>query len=155
MSGSRLNAKYSLLLLTLLAATSFAQQRPPIVDQVAKVYGIDSWGQIDAIRYTFNIDVPGLFSFSRSWIWEPKTGQVSFDGKDKSGKPVKVTYSHAQLASQSDEVKKEVDPSFVNDQYWLVFPFHAVWDTSAKVTDEGMQKLPQGKGNAHKIVVKY
>src|ERR1700760_2350539 len=79
-----------------LAATSFAQQRPPIVNQVANEYGLESWGQIDAVRYTFNLDIPGLFSVARTWTWEPKTGQVTFEGKDKSGKPVKVSYSHAQ-----------------------------------------------------------
>ena len=52
-------------------------------------------------------------------------------------------------------MKDEIDPGFVNDNYWLIFPFHIYWDTSATVTDEGMQKLPLGKGSAQKIVVKY
>ena len=43
----------------------------------------------------------------------------------------------------------------MNDNYWLIFPFHVYWDTSATVTDEGMQKLPLGKGSADKVVVKY
>ena len=133
-----------------------AQQRPPIADQIAKAYGLDSWGQIDAIRYTFNVDLSALkLKISRSWVWEPKTDQVSYEGKDKAGKPVKVTYSRSQLASQSEVVKKEVDPAFLNDQYWLVFPFHLVWDAGAAVTDEGMKKLPLGKGSARKVVAKY
>jgi hypothetical protein len=66
-----------------------------------------------------------------------------------------VTYQRSQLASQSDVVKTFVDPLFFNDQYWLLFPLHAVWDTSAKVTDEGMQKLTLGDGSAEKIVLKY
>ena len=43
-----------------LAATSWAQTRPPIVEQIAKTYGLDSYGQIEAIRYTFNLQIPGL-----------------------------------------------------------------------------------------------
>src|SRR5262249_30608209 len=43
----------------------------------------------------------------------------------------------------------------MNDQYWLVFPFHACWDTGAHVEDTGMHKLPQGGGSAERIVVKY
>ena len=31
-----------------------AETRPPIVEQIAKTYGIDSWGQIEAIRYTWD-----------------------------------------------------------------------------------------------------
>ena len=48
--------------LLFLAATAGAQTRPPIVEKLAKTYGLDSWGQIEAIRYTFNIDIPGLQS---------------------------------------------------------------------------------------------
>jgi hypothetical protein len=131
-----------------------AQQRPAIADQIAKTYGLDSFGQIDAIRYTFNIDA-GALKLSRSWVWEPKTDQISYEGKDKAGNPVKVTYSRSQLASQSAVVKEQVDPGFFNDQYWLLFPFHLVWDTSATVEDAGMQKLPLGKGSAKKVAVKY
>ncbi len=137
-----------------LAATCLAQTRPPIVEKLAKTYGLDSWDRIEAIRYTFNLQLPGL-NLSRSWVWEPKSGQVTYEGKDKSGKPVKVTYLRSQLSSQSDDVKKDIDPGFINDQYWLVFPFHVSWDTSATVEDDGMQTLPLGKGSAEKVAVKY
>ena len=138
----------------ILAATSWAQQRPPILEKIAKTYGLDSFGQIDAIRYTFNLQFPGV-NVSRSWVWEPKTNKVSYEGKDKDGKPVKVTYMRSELSSQPDAVKNDVDPGFINDNYWLQFPFHAYWDTSATVTDGGMHKLPMGKGSAERVVVKY
>src|SRR5262249_3543789 len=69
--------------------------------------------------------------------------------------PVKVTYKRSELDSQSDAVKKEIDPGFVNDQYWLLLPLHAVWDDFATVTDDGKQKLPLGQTSAEKIAVKY
>jgi hypothetical protein len=138
----------------LLAGTSRAQTRPPIAEQLAKTYGLDSFGQIEAIRYTFNVQFPGV-NLSHSWVWEPKTGKVSYEGKDKEGKPVKATYLRSQLSSQPANVKDEIEPAFVNDQYWLVFPFHVYWDTSADVQDLGMQKLPLGKGSAKRVVVKY
>ena len=139
-----------------LAINSWAQQRPPVVEKLAKTYGFDSYGQIDAVRYTFNLDLPSLkLKLSHSWEWEPKTNQVTFETKDKDGKPVKVTYKRTELNSQPDNVKNEVDPAFINDNYWFLLPFHVYWDTSATVTDEGMQKLPMGGGSADKIVVKY
>ena len=138
-----------------LAATSWAQERAPILDKIAKTYGIDSWDQIQAIRYTWNGEIPGLFKLSHMWEWEPKTGKVSYEGTDKDGKPVKVTYDSSQLNSQSDVVKSQVEPAFVNDNYWLLFPFHAYWDKSATVTDQGMKKLPMGNGTARLVSVKY
>jgi len=140
--------------LVILPATSGAQQRPPILEKITQTYGLQSFGQIEAIRYTFNAEAPGL-SISRSWTWEPKTDQVTFEGKDKSGNPVKVTYQRSQLGSQSAEVKENIDSGFLNDNYWLILPFHFSWDTNAAIEDAGMQKLPQGNGSAEKVVVKY
>jgi hypothetical protein len=140
--------------LLILPATTGAQQRAPIVEKLAKTYGLDSFGQIEAIRYTFGVQAPGLDLF-RSWTWEPKTDQVTYEGKDKSGKPVKATYLRSQIGSQSAEVKDDIDPGFLNDNYWLILPFHVAWDTSATVEDEGMQKLPLGTGSAQKVAVKY
>ena len=138
-----------------LAATSWAQTRPPILEQIAKTYGLDSFGQIEAIRYTWNGEIPGLFKLAHAWEWEPKTGKVSYEGKDKEGKPVKVTYMRSELSSQSDVVKSQVEPAFVNDNYWLLFPFHAYWDTSATVIDQGTYNLPVGNGSAELVAVKY
>ncbi|MFL6307966.1 MAG: hypothetical protein ACJ72H_30910 [Candidatus Sulfotelmatobacter sp.] len=146
---------FCLLAFAMLAVlpNTWAQNRPAIAEQIAKTYGLDSFGQIDAIRYTLNTQFPGV-NLSRSWVWEPKTNKISYAGKDKSGKPVEVTYQRSQVGSQSDAVK-QTDSAFNNDQYWLLFPFHVYWDSSANVKDMGMQKSPLAKGSARQVVVKY
>lgn len=142
--------------LILVAAPSWAQDKPAISEEIAKTYGLDSFDQIEQIRYTFNLDLPGLkFKLSRTWTWEPKTGRVTYEGPDKAGKPVKVTYLRSELSKQDPVVKDEIDPGFMNDQYWLIFPFHQFQDSGAKVENAGMQKLPLGKGSATKVVVSY
>jgi len=140
-----------------LAATFRAQSHSsPVAEKLAKTYGLDSYGELEGIRYTFNIEVPSLnLKFSRSWDWQPKSGQVAYEAKDKDGKPVKVAYNRSQLASAPANVRDEIEPAFVNDNYWLIFPFHAYWDTSADIQDKGMQKLPIGKGSARLVSVKY
>src|ERR1700739_1416927 len=95
------------------AATSSAQTHSPIAEQIAKTYGLDSLGQVEAIRYTFNIRGP--LSADRSWVWHLKTGQISYAGQHKAGKPVKVTFVQSKLAGESDIVKKKIDWLFVND----------------------------------------
>ena len=119
-------------------------QRPPILEQIAKTYGLDSYPQIEALRYTWNGEIPGIFKLSHTWEWEPKTGKVSFEDNDKDGKPVKVTYMRSELSSAPENVKTAVEPAFVNDNYWLVFPFHAYWDTSATVR-RGNEETPDGQ----------
>src|SRR5580765_7372351 len=135
--------------------TFWAQERAPILEKVAKTYGLDSWDKVEAIRYTWTGEIPGVFKLSRTWEWEPKTNQVTYEGKDKDGKPVKVTYKRSELSSQPDMVKNEVDPGFINDNYWALFPLHAYWDKSASVIDQGMFNLPQGGGTAELVPVKY
>src|SRR5260370_15488117 len=137
-----------------LAATSWAQTRPRIAEQIAKTYGLDSFDKIEAIRFTFNAQLPGV-NLSRSWVWQPKTDQISYEGKDKDGKPVKVTYVQSQLNGEPANVKDEIDPAFLNDQYNLLFPLHIYWDSSADVQDMGKQKLPLAQGSSKRGVVKY
>jgi hypothetical protein len=79
-----------------LRQSSGAQTRPPIVEQIAKTYGLDSFEQIDAIRYTFNLQFPGV-NLSRSWTCEPKSSQVTYEGKDKS---VEIQALSAKMRTQ-------------------------------------------------------
>ena len=138
----------------ILAVCSCSPKRSSVAEPIAKTYGLDSFGQIDAIRYTFNIDIPALKA-SRTWEWNPKTNTVTYEGKDKDGKPMKVTYQRSQVGSQSDVVKNQIDPGFVNDNYWFLLPFHAYWDSGANMQDKGMQQLPQGNGSAQLVSIKY
>ena len=136
------------------AAEQTTKTQPLTIEQVARTYGLDQFGQVEAIRYTWNAQFPGV-SISHKWSWEPKKDQVTYEGKDKDGKPVKATYLRSQLNSQPDNVKNEIDPAFVNDNYWLLFPLHAYWDKSATATDQGTKPLPQGSGSAQLVSVKY
>lgn len=133
-----------------LPAASEAQQLPPVAEQMAKAYGLDSFGKVEAIRYTWSVEG----RVSRTWEWNTKTDTVTYEGKDKQGNPVKVTYERSQLDSQNDAVKKDIDPAFLNDQYWLLLPLHVAWD-GATVTDEGKDETPLGKTPAEHLVVKY
>lgn len=138
-------------MLLLLPAPSQAQRITSTID-VAKAYGLDSFGQIETIRYTWNVEAP-FGTIARTWEWSPKTDTVSYDGKDKDGKEVKATYKRSELDKQSDAIKA-LDPMFMNDQYWLILAIRIAWDGVAG-TDEGSQKLPLGDGSAQKVSVKY
>jgi hypothetical protein len=138
-----------------LATISSTQTRPLVVEQLAKTYGLDSFAQVEAVRYTFNLQRSGS-NLSRSWVWEPKTGKISYEGKDKDDKPVKVTFVQSDLDAGSPVVKQRIDWFFVNDNYWMFLPFHVYWDSpGADVRNKGMQKLPLGKDSSKLIVVQY
>ena len=90
----------------IVASTSWAQTRSPIAEQIAKAYGLDSYEQVEAIRYTFNIR--GAIRVTRSWVWEPKTGEISYEAVDKDGKSVKVAFVQSKVAADSPVAKAKL-----------------------------------------------
>jgi hypothetical protein len=138
-----------------VVGTAQADEGSPIAKRIARAYGLDAYERVEAIRYTFNLETTGL-NLSRSWMWEPKTGRISYESKDKDGNPVKVSFVQSELTADSPAVKDRIDWFFVNDNYWLILPFHVYWDSSgAEVQDRGTHKLPLGKGSAKLVTVQY
>jgi hypothetical protein len=152
-SMARISIVSSLLAGSFLPLASLAQEKPDIRHQIADAYGLASWSKVDQIRYTFNFE-SGPRKAARTWTWDTKADKVTYEGPDASGKPTKVTYARA---SMPPDVVKDVDPNFINDQYWLLFPFHLVWDKDTTVEDKGMAADPTGKtkGKVRKVVVTY
>src|SRR6202049_2156328 len=150
-SNVRFSIAFSLFVGLSFVSASRAQENPDIRHQIADAYGLASWSQVEQIRYTFNVDA-GPKKVARTWTWEIKPDRVTYEGPDSSGKPVKTTYTRANMPP---DVVKDVDPNFINDQYWLLFPFHLVWDKDATVEDKGMTAAPMGKGKVRKVTVTY
>jgi hypothetical protein len=122
-------------------------------DRLADAYGIKNFNQVEELRYTFNVKVGDKVT-SRSWSWEPKTDRVTFTGTAEQGGT--VSYERSVLTGQPTEQVKKIDPGFVNDNYWLIFPLRLYWDGSASVrADDAPANLPIGTGKARRIVVGY
>jgi hypothetical protein len=150
--------KFSLLIIGLLLLVSnwgcagWHRSASPR-DQLADAYGLQNFDQVEELRYTFNVKLPDRV-VSRAWSWEPKKDRVTFRGTADQGGT--LTYERAVLVGQAGEQVKKVDPQFVNDNYWLLFPLRLYWDQSATVTvDEAPMNLPIGTGQAKRMVVKY
>ena len=141
-----------ILSLSLATGAASAQNEADARARLAAAYGAGQFGQVEELRYTFNVQLPDR-TVSRAWSWEPRKDRVTFRGTADQGGT--VTYDRASLASASEQVKK-VDPQFVNDNYWLIFPLRVSWDDAAFVTAyQAPAKLPIGSGEARRLVVKY
>lgn len=141
------------LLLSLVLAAAAHSEADPARERLARAYGIQEFGQVEEIRYTFNAKI-GERVVSRRWAWMPQADRVTFLGTDEQGGT--VAYERAGLGPQSNELIRKVDPWFVNDNYWLIFPLRLFWDRSAVVTvDQTPAALPIGTGQARRLVVSY
>ena len=127
-------------------------QEKTIAEKIANAYGVSGFGEIEEIKFTFNVH-KGDIEAHRSWVWRPKENIVTFsDGG--SEKP--VTYNHKEITEDSPESLREIDAHFINDQYWLLFPFHLVWDTGMRVELAGENvKFPIGEGTGRMVTVVY
>lgn len=123
-----------------------------IGQKVAEAYGFDGFDKIEQLKYTFNAQIEDK-TVSRSWIWMPQKNQVIYLGDNQDSEP--FTYNRDIVSKGSDAIK-EVDSKFINDQYWLVFPFHLVWDEGIRIEVEDEKvDLPLGSGMSTKISVIY
>ena len=118
---------------------------------IAESYGLQYFGEVEKIQYTFNVKI-GEKQIKRFWIWEPHFDRVTFKGMDYQEA---ITYDRSEMVSTESNKLKKIDAWFINDNYWLLFPYHVAWDTNANVEDIGRQGLPMGDGKARCVVVTY
>lgn len=120
--------------------------------KIARAYGIENFDDLEAIRYTFNVLINGK-TIQRSWVWEPEARRVTYKGNGPDGEAMEATYDRGKPDSEKFDGK--IDAWFINDQYWLLFPFHLKWDQGIAISEDGIQPLPIGAGSANRITVSY
>lgn len=108
---------------------------------IAQNYGIASWEKVESITYTFNVKSPRR-SFDRAWTWYP--------GEDK-------VYSHQDSVTytRGEGMDETIDKGFINDVFWLLFPFQIVWDPTLTFEEEDMVKDPISGNPVRKLRVIY
>ncbi len=140
--------KNYLFLLSFLWMISSCEQKSQMPDtlpfKVAKAYGIENFDKVNSIAYTWNVQRDSVNVLSRDWKWNIKDRTVYYSGPD-------TTYTYSLDA---DSLPK-ADGGFINDKYWLMFPFQLAWDTG--YTFESFENVPapiSGK-NSTKLTILY
>lgn len=143
--------KFTLLLfvISLLLSCSETPEKT-IIQKIANANGFEKFEDVEELRYTFNVKVNDTLRTSRAWTWRPKDKTATITTPDST-----VTYNYETEAPQNEKT----DQRFINDQYWLLFPFHLVWDdmewehteqATAPISGEQMQRVtvtyPDGAG---------
>jgi hypothetical protein len=87
-------------------------------------HGGSSWDRVEMIHFTWHVSAPG-HELSREWTWWPHENRVRFGGDAVYSEQ---EYFRTMLDEREDESTRAIDRMFVNDSYWLLYPFHVVWD---------------------------
>lgn len=112
---------------------------------IAIAHGIEHWQKVEELHFTFNVE-RGENHFKRSWIWKPKTKDItSIQNEDT------LKYNQNQM----DSIALKADANFINDKYWLLAPFHLVWDTGTTFTHIDSVIAPISKKPMQQLTLVY
>jgi len=130
---------------------SISSPNNKIGKKIAEAYGIQGFDRIVSIRFTFNARL-GDKTIKREWQWDIQNNTVYYR---TPGKEDWSYYKRQEISSMTEDIRN-IDSQFINDQYWLLFPFHLVWDDGVEITSlDKKTALPMGKGEGIKVTVKY
>lgn len=121
------------------------QEASTLLEKVAMAHGYESWKDVKELHFTFNVD-RDTAHFERSWIWKPKTGEVT-------GISMGDTVSYMQKAVDSTVMR--VDAAFINDKYWLLAPFQLLWDKDNFNHTSSKAEAPIHAQTMHKLTIVY
>ena len=122
------------------------KKAPTLPMKIALAYGFDQFDKLNSIAYTWNVQVDTVRVVSRDWKWNIRERSVYYADADTS-----FTYS---LDLPADEMPLQ-DKAFINDKYWLMYPFQLVWDEGYTYTVEEEVAAPISGKLSTKMIVVY
>lgn len=121
-------------------------QEKNILEQVADAHGFQNWGNVNKIKFTFNVD-RDTSHFERTWIWKPKTNDITAITAEET-----LTYNWSTM----DSVAYKTNGGFINDKFWLLAPFQLRWNAD-NITHEHLlvSEAPLSKKPMQKLTIVY
>lgn len=124
------------------------QSGKDIAAKIAGAYGIDNFTKVKSIHYVFNVK-KGLKGVRREWTWFPAEKIVIAGSYENA-----IKYNRKNF-DKNDPKMKKLDHNFINDNYWLLFPFRLVWDTGVELVSKGKFRSPITKTECERVDAVY
>ena len=116
-----------------------------ILEKIANAHGYQNWKNINSLEYTFNVD-RDTNHYERSWKWWPKKDQVKMMSTEDT-----MTYTRNNIT----DIEVKTDKGFINDKYWLLFPFQLIWDEGFSHSVQQNIPAPISKKELTEISINY
>jgi hypothetical protein len=130
---NKINMKISLTLCSVMLILAGCKNEPEKTDisetsvsneesittKIADANGFENFEKVNQLNFTFNVKVNDTVRSQRSWKWYPKENKIELT--EKGG-----TFSYIKKDTL-DEQAKAADQKFINDTYWLLFPYQLMW----------------------------
>lgn len=115
-------------------------------EKIAMANGFEEFDSISKIKFTFNVKVNDTLRSERRWAWDIKKDKISLTEKDS-------TMSYTKKDSLAED-KKYIDQRFINDSYWLLFPYQLKW-SNADFTEAKTANAPISGDEMQMLTVSY
>lgn len=112
---------------------------------IAYAHGLEEWDKITQLNFTFNVD-RGENHFERSWIWKPKTKDITLITAEDT-----LQYNQNTM----DSIALKADVNFINDKFWLLAPLNLAWDEGTTFTKKDSVTAPISKKTLQQLTVTY
>lgn len=85
------------------------------IEKLANANGFEQWSEVKEVKFSFNVDNNGK-EFKRDWRWLVKDEKVymTVDGEEVG-------------IDINENPDQQIHQAFINDTYWLLFPFQLMW----------------------------
>lgn len=100
-------------------ADESSQTGESIASKIALAYGYDNFEDVKQMNFSFNVKINDTIRSTRTWNWYPQEDRVELIENGES-------FSYNQ-DGEYDETETAADQKFINDTYWLLFPYQLMW----------------------------
>ena len=118
----------------------------PITSEIAYANGFKNFEDVNQIAFTFNVKVNDTARSQRAWKWNPQENIVELTENGE-------TFSYTKDEDLTEK-EIEVDKKFINDTYWLLFPFELMW-SDFEFEQNRSAVAPISQERMHELTVKY
>jgi hypothetical protein len=127
-----------------------ASKEESISTKIAYANGLENFEKVNQLNFTFNVKVNDTVRTQRFWKWYPKENKIELTEKGETFSYIKKdTLSYIKKDTLAEQAKA-ADQKFINDTYWLLFPYQLMWSdfnfefdqtATAPISQEKMQGL--------------
>lgn len=113
-----------------------------VTTKIALASGFNNFEDVKQLNFTFNVRVNDTIRSQRDWKWFPQEQRVELTENGETRSYIND--------GDLDESEEAIDQKFINDTYWLLFPYQLIWSdyefehnrsAVAPISGEEMEKI--------------
>ena len=112
------------------SAEAKSHTHPAYIQTILDFYQFENWDKVEQLTFDFVVE-RGDAKRTRTWRWDIPTGMVMLTENGDT------TLFNTNKVDTANEQELIADQKFINDKYWVLFPYQLAWDSTATLKHLG------------------